>query len=131
LDDAIVESAEIDGAGQFGIFMRIALPIIKPALATIGLFLALAYWNDWYLSSIFITTQSKFELQFYLYNMINGVQSLLQMMAGKSVNISIDKMPTETVKLAMTIIATGPVILFYPFVQKYFVEGITVGAVKG
>jgi putative aldouronate transport system permease protein len=132
LDVALTESVEIDGANHFTIFTRIALPIMKPALATVGLFLALGYWNDWYLSSLFISTPSRYSLQFYMYNMINGIQTLMTMLAGKTgLNISVKDMPTETVKLAMAILATGPVFLFYPFAQRYFVEGITVGSVKG
>ena len=131
LPDALVESARIDGAGHFNIFLKIALPVCKPALATIGLFLAIGYWNDWYLSSIFISTPQKYELQYYLYNMINGSESLTQLAANASISANTSSMPTETVKLAMAVLATGPVILFYPFVQKYFVQGITVGAVKG
>lgn len=130
LPDALVESAKIDGAGQFGIYLKIVLPVITPALATVGLFLALGYWNDWYLSSLFITTPAKYELQYYLYNMVTGVQTLSTVLAGKT-DINLNNLPTETVKLAMAVLATGPVFLFYPFVQKYFVEGITVGSVKG
>ncbi len=131
LPNALVESARIDGAGHFNIFLKIALPVCKPALATIGLFLAIGYWNDWYLSSIFISTPQKYELQYYLYNMINGAESLAQLATNSSISANTNSMPTETVKLAMAVLATGPVILFYPFVQKYFVQGITVGAVKG
>lgn len=133
MPDPLVESAKIDGAGYFSIFLRIALPVCKPALATIGLFLAIGYWNDWYLSSIFITSPQKYELQYYLYNMINGATSLAQLtgQTGVSVSAGTNSLPTESVKLAMAVLATGPVVLFYPFVQKYFVKGITVGAVKG
>lgn len=130
IPDEIFESAKIDGAGHFKCFTSIAMPIIKPGLATVGLFLALGYWNDWYMSSLFITTPEKQELQFYLYNILNTYETINRMLSGKGVTISTN-MPTESVKLAMAVIATGPVLLFYPFVQKYFVAGITVGAVKG
>jgi putative aldouronate transport system permease protein len=128
--DAIIESAKIDGAGDFRIFARIVLPIIPSGLATIGLFLALGYWNDWYLSSIFIQSPNKYMLQFYLYNMVNSAESMKQL-AANNPNMMIKNLPTESVKMAMAVITTGPVFLFYPFVQKYFVSGITIGAVKG
>lgn len=127
--DAITESAKIDGAGHFTIFAKIVMPVLGPGLATVGLFLALGYWNDWYRSSMFSTSSETWELQFYLYDLLNATTALKQMSQGTS--ISTAQLPTESVKLAMAVVATGPVLLFYPFVQKYFVSGITVGAVKG
>ena len=127
--DAIVESAKIDGAGHGTVLTRIVLPVLGPGLATVGLFLALGYWNDWYRSSMFSTDSSTWELQFYLYNMLNASQALKAMSQASSVPI--DSMPGQTMKLAMAVVATGPVLIFYPFVQRYFVTGITIGAVKG
>ena len=127
--DAIVESAKMDGAGHWRLFWRIVLPVIGPGLATVGLFLALGYWNDWYRSSMFSISSDTWQLQFYLYDMVNATQAMRQM--AQNTNINMADMPTQAVKLAMAVIATGPVLLFYPFVQKYFVSGITIGAVKG
>ena len=127
--DAITESAKIDGAGHFTIFFRIVLPVLKPGLATVGLFLALGYWNDWYRSSMFSTNSSTWQLQFYLYDLLNATTAMKQM--ASNVSMKTADLPTESVKLAMAVVATGPVLLFYPFVQRYFVSGITVGAVKG
>lgn len=127
--DAIVESAKIDGAGQVTILTRIVLPVLGPGLATVGLFLALGYWNDWARSSLYSTSQETWELQFYLYNMLNASQALKSM--SQSAAIPMDSMPSQTMKLAMAVVATGPVLVFYPFVQRYFVSGITIGAVKG
>ena len=127
--DAITESAKIDGAGHFTIFFRIVLPVLKPGLATVGLFLALGYWNDWYRSSMFSTNSSTWQLQFYLYDLLNATTAMKQM--ASNVSMKTADLPTESVKLAMAVVATGPVLLFYPFVQKFFVSGITVGAVKG
>lgn len=127
--DAITESAKIDGAGHVTIFCKIVMPVLGPGLATIGLFLALGYWNDWYRSSMFSTSSKTWELQFYLYNMLNASDAIKQM--SQYANIPTTEMPTESVKLAMAVVATGPILLLYPFVQKYFVSGITVGAVKG
>ena len=127
---AITESGKIDGANDFKIFYALILPSLKPALATIGLFLALGYWNEWYYSSLFLTSQVKYRpLQFPLYNVINKVASLKNSIAGS--NVVIEDLPSETLKMATAVVATGPIILLYPFVQKYFVAGLTVGAVKG
>ena len=126
----ITESGKIDGAGDFRIFYSLILPNMKPALATIGLFLALSYWNEWYYSSLFLTTKVEYRpLQYHLYNVINKVASLKNSIAGS--NVVITDLPGETLKMATAVIATGPIILLYPFVQKYFVAGLTVGAVKG
>jgi putative aldouronate transport system permease protein len=127
--DAITESAKIDGAGHVTIFLRIVMPVLGPGLATIGLFLALGYWNDWYRSSMFSTDSSTWELQFYLYDLLNASTAIKQM--SQNSGMATVELPTQSVKLAMAVVATGPVLAFYPFVQKYFVSGITVGAVKG
>ena len=131
IPDSIIESAKIDGASQLRIFGTIVLPISKPVLATIGLFLALGYWNEWYYSSLFLTSKVEYRpLQFHLYNVINKVASLKNSVAGSNVVLTTD-LPSETLKMATAVMATGPIILLYPFVQKYFVAGLTVGAVKG
>ena len=127
--DAVVESATIDGAGHWTIFWRIVLPVLGPGLATVGLFQALGYWIDWYRSSMFSTSSETWSLQFYLYDMVNSTMAMRQMAQNVSLNTA--DLPTQTVKLAMAVVATGPVLLFYPFVQRYFVSGITIGAVKG
>ena len=126
----ITESGKIDGAGDFTIFVRLIMPTMKPALATIGLFLALGYWNEWYYSSLFLGSQVEYHpLQYHLYNVINKVASLKNSLAGA--NIVMTDLPGETLKMATAVLATGPIIFVYPFVQKYFVAGLTVGAVKG
>lgn len=125
----LVESARIDGAGDMRIFLQIVIRLSTPALATIGLFIALGKWNDWYSSMMFIKTESKHTLQYYLYRMVNMANALRNMeRAGVTANVSL---PSETVKMAMAMVATGPVVLVYPFVQRYFVKGLTVGAIKG
>ncbi|PUB23536.1 multiple sugar transport system permease protein/putative aldouronate transport system permease protein [Promicromonospora sp. AC04] len=126
----IVESGKVDGAGDFRIFLQLVLPMMKPALATIGLFLALGYWNEWYLSSLYLGSTVEFKpLQYHLYNLINTANALRNSVAGS--NVSITDLPSNTLKMASAVVATGPIVLVYPFVQKYFVSGITVGAVKG
>jgi putative aldouronate transport system permease protein len=129
IPDAISESAKIDGAGDFRIFLSIILPLSKPALATIGLFIALNYWNDWYHALLFIEKESLYPLQYFLYKILNSVSFANS--AAAQTGLAVVSMPKESFKLAMTVVATGPIILLYPFVQKYFIQGITVGAVKG
>ncbi|WP_348623154.1 carbohydrate ABC transporter permease [Paenibacillus peoriae] len=130
MPEELFESAKIDGAGDFKIYYRIVLPLSTPGIATVGLFLALAYWNDWFSSSLFINDPHKYQLQYYLYNVINSMQFIAQMGAGTGVSLSND-MPTESTKMAMAIVVTGPILLLYPFIQRYFVKGLTIGAVKG
>ena len=126
----ISESGKIDGAGDMRIFISLILPMLKPALATIGLFLALGYWNEWYQSSLFLSSKVDVKpLQYYLYEVVNKADALKNSVAAQFVTVG--NLPTETVKMANAMLATGPIILLYPFVQKYFISGITVGAVKG
>jgi len=126
----IIESGKMDGAGDFRIFLSLCLPMMKPALATIGLFLALAYWNEWYLSSLYLGSTVEFKpLQYHLYNVINTANALRNSVAGS--NVSVTNLPSNTLKMASAIVAIGPILLLYPFIQRYFVSGITIGAVKG
>ncbi len=127
IPDSLMEAAQIDGAGDFYIFIKIILPLTKPACASIGLFTALFYWNDWWTAMMFVEKQSLQPLQYALYQILSSVNIAAFMIN----NIASFNMPKETLKLAMTVISTGPIILVYPFVQKYFIRGITLGAVKG
>ncbi|MCL6459931.1 MAG: carbohydrate ABC transporter permease [Gorillibacterium sp.] len=130
IPEAIVESAKIDGAGDFLIFIRLIVPLSKPALATVGLFIALAYWNDWYNALLFVSNSDLMPLQYYLYKMLGNMDGMRKAMMGSGAVVT-TSMPTETLKMAMTIVATGPILIAYPFIQKYFVSGLTIGAVKG
>lgn len=126
---AITESAKIDGANDIVIFIKLILPLSKPLLATLGLFSALAYWNDWYNCMLYITNENMFTLQYYLQRMLGSAEAM-RIVAEKS-GIALPSVPLESMKMAMTVIATGPIVLLYPFVQRYFVKGLTIGAVKG
>ena len=126
----ITESAKIDGAGDFLIYRKLILPLSVPGLATVGLFMALGYWNDWYLCNLFITTPVKYNLQSLLFNVLKKAEFLQSSFAGLVTTEYYDP-PKETIKLATAVIVTGPIIFLYPFVQKYFVKGLTIGAVKG
>ncbi|MDR1060025.1 MAG: carbohydrate ABC transporter permease [Clostridiales bacterium] len=128
----ITESAKVDGANDVLIFYRLILPLCKPLIATLGLFSALAYWNDWYNTLLYITKEERMSLQYFLQEMINSIQALKNLVSiGATVDASLVSLPQETLKMGMTVITTGPIILLYPFVQRYFVKGLTIGAVKG
>jgi len=129
IPDSISESAKIDGAGDFTIFIKLILPLSTPGLATIGLFLALTYWNDWFLANLFITTPDKYPLQFLLYKILASA-AVLKTSVGSFLSPDM-KPPAETLKMAAAVVVTGPIVLLYPFVQRYFVKGLTIGAVKG
>lgn len=125
----ITESAKMDGAGDFQIFVKLIWPLSKPVIATIGLFTALTYWNDWYNSMLFINDESLYSLQYQLYKLVNDAQALKNIAAESG--MVVDTVPIESTKMALTVVVTGPIILLYPLVQRYFVKGLTLGAVKG
>ena len=132
IPDSIIESAKIDGASQMTIFARIVLPISKPVLATIGLFLAFAYWNDWFQAKLYISDDNLRSLQ----SMLNQMQENLSYLtknptAGLTASALSKSMPTESVRMAIAFVVAVPIACIYPFFQKYFISGLTVGAVKG
>lgn len=129
LPESLVESAKIDGAGDFKIFWRIVIPLSTPVIATIGLFLGLGYWNNWYNASLFIKDVTKWPLQYRLYSILSEQMAIVSMGAENAASGA--SAPTEAVKLANAVLSTGPILLLYPFLQRYFVQGITIGAVKG
>lgn len=127
---SVTEAAKIDGAGDFQIFTSIILPISTPALATIGLFIALYYWNDWYDSLLFLDSTVKYlPLQYFLYKVVTAAQFLQT--SAAAMNVQVTNLPGDNLKMAVAVVATGPIIFVYPFVQRYFIKGLTVGAVKG
>ena len=125
----MLEAAKIDGAGHLTIFFRIALPLSVTALLTVGLMYALNYWNDWWHALMFIDNRDLYPLQYYLYSIMSNVNAVSsgRVPSGAAANI---RLPAETVKMAVTIITIGPIIFLYPFIQRYFVKGIMMGAVK-
>lgn len=129
IPEDINESAKIDGAGDFTIFIKLILPLSTPGLATIGLFVALQYWNEWFLANLFITTADKYPLQFLLYRTLASAEALKTNIA---LSLNADtKPPSETLKMAAAVVATGPIVFLYPFVQRFFVKGLLIGSVKG
>jgi putative aldouronate transport system permease protein len=125
----IIESSKIDGAGEFKTFFRIVIPVSLPILATVGLLSGLNYWNDWYNGLIYLTEPKLFSLQ----NLLNRIMTDIQFLSSTnlSTNVQTQNLPSETVRMAMAAIAVVPVLCAYPFLQKYFVKGIALGAVKG
>ncbi len=130
--DAIIESAKIDGARQIRIFVQIVLPISLPAIATIGLFYTFAYWNDWMMAKYYLNSnaQDLFPLQYVLISLESNIDFLTRnqqfMGPGETSNI-----PSETIRMAMVMVGVIPIACSYPFFQKYFISGLTIGAVKG
>ena len=129
IPSALIESAKIDGANELRTFLQIVLPLLGSALATIGLFMALYYWNDWYNAMLYINTAKKYPLQYMLYDMLMQQQAMMQI--ASQIGVRMEELPSSSLKMAMAVVATGPIILLYPFVQKYFVKGVTIGSVKG
>lgn len=130
--DAVVESAKIDGAGEFRIFWQIVLPISLPGIATIALFLTLGYWNDWFNAMLFIDKDTLAPLQYMLIRIENSMEFLSNNASklGVAQIQAANSMPKETAKMAMVVLSTLPIIFAYPFFQRYFVSGLTIGAVK-
>lgn len=134
IPDSLIDAAKIDGCGEVRTLFQVIMPLIKPALATVGLFIALAYWNDWYNAMLYIKSDTKYPLQYFLYQQVNNIEAYKRLLANNLVSadvVSSMSLPTQTLKMALTIVVTGPIILAFPFVQRYFVQGITIGAVKG
>lgn len=133
IPDGLIESAEIDGAGQLRIFFSIVLPISLPVIATIGLFLCFAYWNDWFQSMLYINNQDLYSLQALLNNLMSNVDALAKNAASMGVSYAMlaATMPKESARMAVAIIIVLPVAFAYPFFQRYFISGLTIGAVKG
>lgn len=129
--DSIIESARIDGAGEFRTFIQIVLPLSKAGLATIALFQTLGFWNEWFIPLMFIENDKLFNLQYMLYKVLQAIQYLTTTTNMNQSAELLAKMPSETARMALCVMAIGPIIIAYPFFQKYFVKGLTVGAVKG
>lgn len=131
--ESLIESAKMDGASQLKIFFKIVLPISLPVLATIGLFLCFAYWNDWYQSMLYIDDSKLYSLQALLNGILTNIQMLARnaaTMGGSAAEI-IANMPQEAARMAIVVIIVLPIACAYPYFQKYFISGLTVGAVKG
>lgn len=125
LPESIKESARIDGASEFRIYRSVIMPISTPVIATVGLFVALQYWNEWFLPLLIINDEKLYPLQFLLRQIMARVSYV------STTGMTTGTMPQESLKMATVVVTIGPIVLLYPFVQKYFVKGITIGSVKG
>jgi putative aldouronate transport system permease protein len=130
IPDSLIESAKLDGARERTILLLIVVPLSKAAFATIGLFTTLVYWNDWFMSLLFITSRENISIQYYMYKTIQNMQFML---TNPDVRLQANNivMPSESLRMAMAVVGMGPIVFVYPFFQKHFVKGLTVGAVKG
>lgn len=132
IPDAVVESAKIDGASEWRLFFQIVIPMALPGLATIGLFLTLGYWNDWFNAMMYMDDKTWIPLQFLLIQIETSIDFLASNKGALGVDgiVAAQNLPKETIKMAIVVISTLPIIFAYPFFQRYFVNGLTVGAVK-
>lgn len=129
--DSLIESAQIDGAGELRIFFKIMLPLSTPAIATIGIFTGLAYWNDWINGLYYITNPKLFGIQNLLVRIMDNIQFLKSGSATSAVGSVAVQLPSNAVRMALAAIGILPILIIFPFVQKYFIKGVVVGAVKG
>lgn len=127
--NSIIESARMDGASELRVFLQIVLPLSIPGLATIGLFAAIGYWNDWFNALLYITNTKLYPLQYVLMNIQGNIDYMIEN-AGLGINISQLNIPKEATRMALVVIATLPIAVSYPFFQKYFISGLTIGGVK-
>jgi putative aldouronate transport system permease protein len=128
---SLIDSAQIDGASEYRTYFSIILPLSLPVLATIGLFVIVSYWNDWFTSLVFIKNEKLYTLQYFLNKTLMNA-AFLQAIANKAYSSTAKiTQPLESIRMAMAMVAIGPMVLVFPFLQKYFVKGLTVGAVKG
>ena len=133
IPSSIIESATIDGASEMKIFVSIIVPLSTPALATIGLLQMLNYWNAWAPAMLYITDRKLYPLQYLLQTMLRNMQEIMKNieLTGNTNMIDLSSLPMESMRMAMAVLAVGSILLVFPFFQKYFVQGLTVGSVKG
>lgn len=131
IPEALFEAAKIDGASEYTMFFKIALPLSKPVIATVAFLGALTKWNEWYNAMLYIREDRLVPLQYMLQRMMMDIRALLDAMLVAPSMVSAADLPGENLRMAMLVVAIGPMLLFFPFFQKYFTKGMTVGSVKG
>ena len=133
IPDSIIESAKIDGAKQLRIFFTMILPISLPALATIGLMLSINYWNDWFSAMLYLQSdhQEMYPLQYVLISIERNMDYLTKNAQFMSPDVSASRLPAESTRMAIVMVVVLPIAFSYPFFQKYFITGLTIGSVKG
>ncbi|HZG78034.1 MAG TPA: carbohydrate ABC transporter permease [Paenibacillus sp.] len=130
----MIESAKMDGAGEFRIFFRMVLPLSTPGLATLGLMISFNYWNEWFNALLFLENQNLAPLQLLLQRMIRNIEFLTSnsdFVSQFGMEVAIADLPKYNVRMAMAILAAGPMMFVFPFFQRYFVAGLTIGSLKG
>lgn len=127
IPDAIIESARIDGSGEFNTFIKLVIPLSTPVFATIGLFVAVFYWNDWFTCALFVDDGKLYTLQFLLQSIMTNIAYLQGTVFAEKMTVAL---PSETARMATCVLAIGPIVIVYPLLQKFFVKGLTLGAVK-
>ncbi len=131
LPEEMFEAVKIDGGNQYTMFFKFVLPLSKPALATIALISFLGRWNNWETSMLYITNSKLFSLQYLLQDIMNNITLIQSSTLDVSTLLSTEDIPAETVRMGMAMVVAGPALVIFPFFQKYFVKGLTVGSVKG
>lgn len=129
--DALVEAAQIDGASELQIFYKIMFPLARPVVATVALFTGLCYWNDWTNGLYYVDNEKLYSIQLLLIKIMNNIQGLKANSSAAMLGTGAVDLPGTSVRMAMAFIGILPILLIYPFVQKYLVEGVVIGAVKG
>ncbi len=131
LPEGLFDAAKIDGASEWRIYSTIAIRLSTPVIATIGFMDAMAKWNTWYSAQLYIRTPSKYPLQYLLQRMMMSIDQILQDMEKVPSMVDLSSIPGENLRMAMLVVCIGPMMLVFPFFQKYFTKGMTMGAVKG
>lgn len=131
IPSALLEAAQLDGAGEYRTFWSVVLPLSTPVLATIGLFQSIMYWNDWQNGMVYITDPKYFSIQNLLNRIMQDIQFISTSMSSSNAGDALQQLPSDSVKMAIAVIGVLPILIAYPFFQKYFIKGIMIGAVKG
>jgi putative aldouronate transport system permease protein len=133
LPGEVMESARMDGASDIQILTRIVLPLSMPVLATAGLFVSVAYWNDWWHGVMLLDFADFRPVQVIILRIINNIRAIREAMSvpGSTITIDMSQVPALSIRMAIVVVTIGPIILVYPFVQRYFIQGLTLGAIKG
>ncbi|HRJ45233.1 MAG: carbohydrate ABC transporter permease [Caldilineaceae bacterium] len=129
--DEIIEAARIDGAGEWRTFLQIVVPLSVPGLATVALFSAIGIWNNFFNCLILVDNAQYYSLQFTIYTTLNNIRFLLENADKMQGLVNVSDLPSQTFRMAMAVVTIGPIILAYPFFQRYFIKGLTIGAIKG
>jgi putative aldouronate transport system permease protein len=127
----VIEAARMDGAGEWRTFIQIVLPLSTPGLATVALFSAIGIWNNFFNALLLVDNAQYYNLQFTIYTTLNNIRFLLENADRMQGLVNLSELPSQTFRMAMAVVTVGPIILAYPFFQRFFIKGLTIGAIKG